>query len=387
LATFFSHLECSVPCGVGPYDPRQVHQRCTCGAPLLARYDLTAVRRIPRSAVAGREASMWRYRELMPLLQSAAKGVDLPISLGEGWTPLIRARRLGSAVGLKRVYLKDEARNPTGSWKARGLSAAITRAMHLGAKEVVLGGGVRAGEAAGAYAARAGLKAQLRVSHRETPDAVTPLAAYGASVRSLEESVDELAVTASAEARANGWVDLSTGAEPYRLEGQKTLGFEIAEQLGWEVPDWILCPSGSGATIAGLAKAFLEMAALGWIDPVRRPHLVAVQAAGCAPLVRAVAAGSPTSENWTSAQTRAAELAIAAPALDRLALRAIRETGGTAIGAGDREMSQEADLVAGLEGISAPLGTGAAVHALRVLAAEGRIKPHDTIVIINPAGR
>jgi threonine synthase len=384
LAAFFSHLECSTPCGRGPSDPRHIHQRCACGAPLLARYDLTAARRIPRSVLADRDATMWRYREVLPLLQSATKGLDLPVTLGEGWTPLVRARRLGAAVGLKRVYLKDEGRNPTGSWKARGSSAALTRALHLGVKHVALAAHPRAADATAAYAARAGVTAHIWMAASTRSAARPDPAVYGADIRASDEPLDALSEAAAVKASASEWYDVTPGAEPYRLEGQKTIGYELAEQLGWEVPDWVVCPSASGTTLAALGKAFLEMAALGWIDPVRRPHLVAVQAAGCAPLVRAFASGASRAEPWSEVQTRTIELAVARAALADLALKAIKDTGGTAIAAGDLEMARESAVLATVEGILASAGAGAALHALRVLVSEGRIKPHDTVVLLNP---
>jgi threonine synthase len=383
LGTFFSHLECSVPCGAGPYDPRQVHQRCTCGAPLLARYDLTAAKRWPKSSLAGRDASMWRYREILPLLQSS-RGLDPVVSLGEGWTPLLRARRLGSTLGLRRVYIKDESLNPTGSWKARGASAATTRALHLGIRSVVAAVAGHAAPAVAAYAARAAVGAHVIVPADAASSLAKAAELYGATVTrsagGLPEAEEAAAVTKE--------YDLSALREPYRIEGLKTIGYELAEQLGWELPDWILCPAGTGAALVGIWKAFVEMASLGWIDPVRRPHLVAVQAAGCAPVVRAVAASADHIEPWAldAVRTTADDLRVPVPAAATLVLRAIRESGGTASGVGDVEMQAEVKTLATLEGLAASPGGGAALHALRVLAGEGRIKPHDTVVIVNPAG-
>ena len=384
MGAFFSHLECSIPCGAGPSDPRHVHQRCVCGAPLLARYDLTAAKRWPRSTLGGREASMWRYRDLLPLLQSS-RGLDPPVTLGEGWTPLLRARRLGSTLGLKRLYLKDESLNPTGSWKARGMATLFTRALHLGVKRVGVTGDGRLAHAAAAYAARAAIELNVVLSdtdHMPGADVVASL--HGAKVSTIEGSAEEAERHLARQVADQGWFDASAGAEPYRLEGQKTIGYEVAEQLGWQIPDWIVCPAATGVTLVGLAKAFVEMAALGWIDPVRRPHLVAVQAAGCAPLVRAFGAGAPDVERWTALRTAANDLRVLQPPAGALALKAIKESGGTATGVGDVEMAKEVRLIASLEGLSPAPGAGAAMHAVRVLASEGRIKPHDTVVVINP---
>jgi threonine synthase len=327
---------------------------------------------------------MWRYREVLPLLQSS-KGLDLPVSLAEGWTPLVRARRLGGQLGLRRLYFKDEGQGPSASWKARGASAAVTRALHLGAQTLCLATSGRAARATAAYAARAALTLRVFVPKDEHLAATTEDASsYGATVTPFEGTLESAERHVATLARSEGWYDCSAGAEPYRLEGQKTIGYELAEQLAWEVPDWILCPAGTGTTLSGLAKAFVEMAALGWIDPVRRPHLVAVQATGCAPLVRAAGTGQERIEPWTAIGTSIPDLRVAVPSAAGLALRAIRDTAGSAIGAGDLEIEREVRTTMQIEGISAAPGAGAALHAVRVLVSEGRIKPHDTVVIVNP---
>lgn len=386
MATFFSHLECAVPCGVGPYDPRQAHHRCVCGAPLLARYDLTSARRWPKSTLAGRDASMWRYREILPLLQSA-KGLDAVVTLGEGWTPLLRARRLGASLGLRRLYIKDEGLNPTGSFKARGFSAAITRALHAGAKTLTVAGSGQTAASASAYAGRAALPIRAFVPKDGRASLSAAAELHGADVVRIDGGLADALRAAADEATEPRAYDVSALQEPYRIEGHKTIGYEIAEQLGWELPDWIICAAGSGAGFAGIWKAFTEMASLGWIDPVRRPHMVAVQPAGCAPIVRAVASGADAAEAWTADAVRTSvdELRVPTPAGAALVLRAIRESGGSATGVGDTEMLAEMKTLARVEGVSAAPGAGAAVHALRVLAGEGRIKAHDTVVIVNPA--
>ncbi|MEO8480582.1 MAG: threonine synthase [Acidobacteriota bacterium] len=385
MATFFSHLECSVPCGAGPCDPRQIHHRCVCGAPLLARYDLTAAKRWPKSTLAGRESSMWRYREILPLLQST-KGIDPPVTLGEGWTPLLRARRLGSTLALRRLYIKDESLNPARSFKARGASAAVTRALHLGARTIVAASNGHAGIAIAAYGARAALSVRVFTPGDVKASFTAATALHGAEVTTVDGGSVDADRAAAAFAAENGGYDLSAFSEPYRLEGTKTVGYEIAEQLGWEVPDWIICPAASGTALVGLWKAFTEMASLGWIDPVRRPHIVAVQAAGCAPIVRTVGSGSDRVDAWESAaRTTADDLRVTEPAGGALVLRAIRESSGAAIGVGDAEMLAEMKMLARLEGVSAAPGGGATVHALRVLVSESRIKPHDTVVLVNPA--
>ncbi|MEO8071035.1 MAG: threonine synthase, partial [Acidobacteriota bacterium] len=380
-----SHLECSVPCGAGPYDPRQVHQVCACGAPLLARYDLTAAKKWTKASLAGREPSMWRYREIMPLVESD-KGVEAPVTIGEGWTPLLRARRIGRTLGLERLYIKDESQNPTNSCKVRGLSAASTRALHLGARMLSMPTAGNGGTALAACAARAGLEAKIFIPRDARVAFARECELYGAEVTQVDGTITDATTESAAQAAAHGWYDLAPFREPYRVEGKKTIAYEVAEQLAWQLPDWIIYPTGGGTGIVGLWKAFGEMAALGWIDPVRRPHLVAVQAAGCAPIVRAFASGAPRAAPWDQAQTIADDLRVSATLGDALVLKAVRESGGAAISVGDAEMMAGMRDLARVEGLSASPEGGATLHALRMLTAEARIKAHDTVVVVNTAG-
>jgi threonine synthase len=385
MASYFSHLECSVPCGAGPRDPRQVHHLCSCGAPLLARYDLTAARRWSRDSLAGREPTMWRYRELMPLIE-ARSGVEPPVSLGEGWTPLVHARRLGAALGLGRLYVKDESPNPTNSFKARGLSAAVTRAFYLGVKVLSVPTAGNAGNAMAAYAARAGLEAKVFMPRDVKAPFIRECELYGADVTLVDGLITDAGRVAAERGKAHGWYDVSTLKEPYRIEGKKTMGYEIAEQLGWELPDWIFYPTGGGTGMVGMWKAFAELSALGWIDPVRRPQMVTVQAAGCAPIVRAFAAGTEKAAPWENAHTIADGLRVPRAIGDFLVLRALRESGGAAVAVGDAEMVAGMKDLGRLEGISAAPEGGAALHALRVLVSEGRIKAQDRVVLFNTGG-
>jgi len=385
VPTYFSHLECSVPCGAGPGDPRQIHHLCSCGAPLLARYDLTAAKKWSKESLTGREPSMWRYRELMPLLESD-KGVDLPVTLGEGWTPLIRARRLGKKLGLDRLYVKDESLNPTQSFKARGLSAAVTRALHLGAKTLSIPTAGNAGNAMAAYAARAGMSAHVYMPKDVKAPFIRECELYGANVTLVDGLITDAGKIAAEEGKKHGRYDMSTLKEPYRIEGKKTMGYEIAEQLNWQLPDWILYPTGGGTGMVGMWKAFAEMSALGWIDQVRRPHMVTVQAAGCAPIVRAFGAGAEKAAPWEDAHTIADGLRVPKAIGDFLVLRAVRESGGAAVAVGDAEMVAGMRDLGKLEGISAAPEGGAALHALRVLMSDGRIKSNDTVVIFNTGG-
>ncbi|MEZ5316520.1 MAG: threonine synthase [Vicinamibacterales bacterium] len=384
-ASYFSHLECSVPCGAGPFDARQRHHLCPCGAPLLARYDLTAARKWSRDALAGREPNMWRYRELMPLFDTP-NGLERPITLGEGFTPLLRARRLGRSLGLDRLYIKDESLNPTNSFKARGLSAAVTRAAHLGAKVLSVPTAGNAGNALAAYASRAGLEAKVFMPRDVKRPFIRECELYGADVTLVDGLITDAGRIAAERGKSEGWYDVSTLKEPYRIEGKKTMGYELAEQLGWTLPDWVIYPTGGGTGMVGMWKAFAEMAALEWIDPIRRPHMVTVQAAGCAPIVRAFGAGAEKSTMWEDAHTVADGLRVPKAIGDFLVLRAVRESHGAAVSVGDAEMVQGMRDLGRLEGISAAPEGGAALHALRVLAGEGRIKAHDTVVVFNTGG-
>ena len=385
MPSYFSHLECSVPCGAPPRNPREIHHLCQCGAPLLARYDLTAAKRWSRESLASREASMWRYREVMPLLDGP-NGIEEPISLGEGWTPLIEAKRLGASLGLTRLLVKDESLNPTNSFKARGLSAAVTRAFHLGAKTLSVPTAGNAGNAMAAYAARAGLAAKVFMPRDVKKPFIRECELYGAEVTLVDGLITDAGKRAAELGSKLGWYDVSTLKEPYRIEGKKTMGYEVAEQLGWTLPDWIIYPTGGGTGMVGMWKAFAEMSALGWIDPVKRPHMVTVQAAGCAPIIKAYTAGTEKSEMWQNAATVADGLRVPKAIGDFLVLRAVRESEGAAVAVSDADMVAAMKELGRLEGISAAPEGGAALHALRVLIAEGRVTPNDTVVVFNTGG-
>src|SRR5262245_52721497 len=236
---------------------------------------------------------MWRYREVLPLFDD-----ESPVSLGEGWTPLLHARRLGEAIGLDRLLVKDEALNPTNSFKARGLSAAVTRARYLGARVLSVPTAGNAGNALAAYAASAGLAAKVFMPRDVKTPFIRECELYGAEVTLVDGLITDAGRVAAERGRGAGWYDVSTLKEPYRIEGKKMMGYEIAEQLGWELPDWIIYPTGGGTGMVGMWKAFAEMSAMGWIDPVRRPHMVTVQAAGCAPIVRAFGSGAEKAAPW-----------------------------------------------------------------------------------------
>ncbi len=380
--SYFTHLECSVPCGAGAYDPRVEQHLCVCGAPLLARYDLSAAAgALKRELLAGRTSDMWRYRELMPL----ADGEE-PVTLGEGWTPLIHARRIGDELGLPRLFVKDESLNPTNSFKARGLSAAVTKALHLGAKVLSVPSAGNAANAMAAYAAAAGLESRAFMPRDVKVPFIRECELYGARVELVDGLITDAGRVAAEQGKTHGWYDLSTLQEPYRIEGKKTMAYEIGEQLDWQFPDWIIYPTGGGTGMVGMWKAFEELERIGWKTTGRRPRMVSVQAEQCAPIVRAFQDGSERSHLWENARTVADGLRVPKAIGDFLVLRAVRESGGTAIAVSDDDMVSEMRELGSKEGISAAPEGGAALGALRVLLREGHVRPADTVVIFNTGG-
>ena len=379
--SFFSHLECSVPCGAPDFDPHLEQHLCTCGAPLLARYDLPAAKTWQKSSVAGRPATMWRYRELMPLFDA-----EQPLTLGEGWTPLVHARRLGSDIGLSRLFIKDESLNPTNSFKARGLSAAVTRASYLGARALSVPSAGNAANALAAYAAAAGIPSHVFMPRDVKVPFIRECELYGAEVTLVDGLITDAGRVAAERGRVLGWYDVSTLKEPYRIEGKKTMAYELGEQLDWHFPDWIIYPTGGGTGMIGMWKAFEEMEAIGWKSSGRRPRMVSVQAAGCAPIVQAFESGAERSELWKDARTVAYGIRVPKALGDFLVLRAVRESGGTALSVSDAEMVHGMLELGAREGISAAPEGGAALQAARVLRAEGRIKPDETVVVFNTGG-
>jgi threonine synthase len=379
--SFFSHLECSAPCGAAFYDPRVEQHLCTCGAPLLARYDLQAAHVWSRDSLQGRAANMWRYRELMPLFD----GED-PITLGEGWTPLLHAKRLGASLGMERLFVKDESLNPTNSFKARGLAAAVTRAAHLGAKNLSVPSAGNAANAMAAYAAAAGIPAHVFMPKDVKVPFVRECELYGAHVTLVDGLITDAGRIAAEKGRPLGWYDLSTLKEPYRIEGKKTMAYELGEQMDWTFPDWIIYPTGGGTGMVGMWKAFEEMERIGWKAAGKRPRMVTVQAEHCAPIVRAFDAGAERSEMWQGARTIADGLRVPKAVGDFLVLRAIRESNGAAIAATDAEMVAGMREMGRAEGISAAPEGGATLQALKVLLADGRAKPSDSVVLFNTGG-
>ncbi|MBI3405355.1 MAG: threonine synthase [Acidobacteria bacterium] len=371
--TTITHLECS-KCGAKlAHDKLQ--NLCACGGPLLARYDLArAAKTMTRAAIQTRPATMWRYAEVMPS--------DHPVSLGEGMTPLVHAKRLGTKLGLSRLFIKDEGLNPTGSFKARGLSAAVSRARELGAKALAIPTAGNAGGALAGYAAAAGIPCVI-VMPADTPSAnVMECKAFGADVRKLNGLISDCGKYVSENKDKEGWFDVSTLKEPYRIEGKKTMGYELWEQFEGKLPDVIVYPTGGGVGLIGMWKAFAEMQEMGWIGK-ERPRMVVAQASGCAPIVRAYEQGKETSEFWDGAATVASGLRVPKALGDFLVLRAVKESNGIAVSASDNEMMEAARALAADEGMFvAPEGAANVVVAHK-LARRGWLKPDETIVLFN----
>jgi len=324
---------------------------------------------------------MWRYRELLPLFDG-----ESPVTLGEGFTPLFHARALGATIGLGQLYIKDESLNPTNSFKARGQSAAITRAKYLGAKTIALPTAGNAGNAAAAYSAAAGLACEVFIPKDAKQPFVDECRLYGANVTLVDGLITDAGRIAAEKGGPLGWYDVSTLKEPYRIEGKKTMAYELAEQLDWEWPDWIVYPTGGGTGMVGMWKAFDEIEHLGWVKRGRRPRMVSVQAENCAPIVRAFAQGTARAEPWENASTLADGLRVPRAIGDFLILRAVRESGGSALAVADREMVTGMLAIGRHAGVSAAPEGGAAFVAIQRLAASGQIKPNDRVVLFNTGG-
>lgn len=371
-------LECSA-CGK-KYDAEVEQHLCTCGKPLLARYDLRhAASTLTLEALKDGPRTLWRYAEVLPN--------DPPVSLGEGMTPLIHAKRLGAAMPcgtgyLENLYVKDEGLNPTGSFKARGMTAAVTRAKSLGVRALAAPTAGNAGGALAAYAAAAGIPAVI-VMPADTPSAnVTECQAFGAKVVKLNGLISDCGKYVAEHKDREGWYDVSTLKEPYRVEGKKTMGYELWEQFGGKLPQVIFYPTGGGVGLIGMCKAFDELQEMGWIGS-ERPRMVAVQAEGCAPIVKAWEAHQSSAQFFPNAATIASGLRVPGPLGDQLILSMLRKTNGTAIAVTDKEMLDAGRELAKLEGIFAAPEGAATVVAARILAAAGWIKPHETVVLFN----
>jgi threonine synthase len=320
---------------------------------------------------------MWRYRELLPVGDPRHR-----LTLGEGWTPLVHATRLGPELGFETLYVKDESLNPTGSFKARGLGMAVSRASEMGVKAVSIPSAGNAGGAMAAYAALGGMEAHVYMPTDVPKPFVAECQALGARVTLVEGLITDCGRRAAREGRDRGWFDMSTLKEPYRLEGKKTMGYELAEQLAWTLPDVIIYPTGGGTGLIGMWKAFAEMEALGWIG-AQRPRMVTVQSKGCAPMVKAFHEGNEFADPWPDAATLADGLRVPAAVGDFLILRALRESNGTAISVSDQEMMDDARLLGRTQGMFTCPEGAAPLAAFRHLRREGWIRDGETVVLFN----
>ena len=371
-----THLECT---GTGErYDSEQLIGLSKAGKPLFARYDLDAIKgRFTPEAVATRRADLWRYEEVLPVRDPACQ-----VALGEGWTPLLDAPRTADRLGVQRVWVKDEGQNPTGSFKARGLGLAVSRALELGAEELALPSAGNAGSAAAAYGAAAGIPVHVVVPADTPAPILEEIAALGADLQLLDGLITDCGKVVRKGVEEHGWFDLSTLKEPYRVEGKKTMGYEIFEQLGGRLPDAIVYPTGGGTGLIGMWKAFDEMEQLGWIGS-GRPKMFTVQAAGCAPMVRAWESGAEYAEMWQGATTYASGLRVPGAVGDFLILRALRESGGGAAAVPDHLMREWVYKLGADTGIFAAPEGGATAAALPILKGKGLISESDEVVLFN----
>ncbi|MGI5213732.1 threonine synthase [Plantactinospora sp. CA-290183] len=379
---YLTHLACP-RCGAR-HDAHRPQNLCSCGSPLLARYDLDAVRRAVRpDDLAGRPADLWRYRELLPVADDANV-----TTFGEGWTPMLPAPRYGERIGVPGLLVKDEGLVPTGSFKARGAAVGVSRARELGIRRVGMPTNGNAGAAWATYAARAGLRATVAMPLGAPTITRRECVAAGADLHLIDGLISDAGryvarlIAESAGSPGEGIFDVGTLREPYRLEGKKTMGYEIVEQLGWQVPDVILYPTGGGVGLIGIHKALHEMRELGWIGATF-PRLVAVQSTGCAPIVRAFGGGATRAEPWADAWTVAFGINVPAPLGDELILDALRDTSGTAVAVDDEAILADLREFGALEGLLLCPEGAACLTAARRLRAGGWIRADERVVVLN----
>ncbi len=372
-----THLECAA-CAT-QYPAGHVYNLCAkCGKPLLVRYDLSrAAKTLTKDSLKSRVSSMWRYREVMPVDSD-----DNIVTLGEGWTPLLRAERLGKSMDIPELYIKDESLNPTGSFKARGMSAAVSMAKELGVTKVAAPSAGNAAGALAAYGARAGMEVFLFMP-KDTPRAnIVESIELGANVTLIDGLITDCGAEVAKRKDVEGWFDVSTLKEPYRVEGKKTLGYELAEQFDWTLPDVIIYPTGGGTGLIGMWKAFDEMEEMGWIDS-KRPRMVTVQSEGCAPIVTAFEKGERFADMFPNAATVASGLRVPKAIGDFLILDAINASGGSAIAVSDAELIAAVREIGAAEGVFAAPEGGACLPALRTLLGRGEVQRDERVVLFN----
>lgn len=372
-----TNLYCSA-CGKS-YEPNKLYNVCTaCGKPLLVAYDLEkAAETLTKESLKQRVSSLWRYEEVLPV-----ENRENQLSLGEGWTPLHKAETLGARYGLKNLYIKDESANPTQSFKARGMAVAVSMAKELGVTKVAAPSAGNAAGALSAYAALAGMESHIFVP-MDTPKAcIIECWALGANVNLVDGLITDCGKIVADRKEQEGWFDVSTLKEPYRAEGKKTMGYELAEQMNWELPDVVLYPTGGGTGLIGMWKAFDEMEKMGWIDS-RRPRMVSVQANGCAPIVRAFHEGATHAAEFENAHTVASGLRVPKAIGDFIMLDLLRESGGTAVAVSDEDLVKDAREIGASEGIFAAPEGGALLSALKKMLETGEIDKDERIILFN----
>lgn len=372
-----THLECAL-CGLRHEAQRLLNLCQECGKPLLVRYDLDqAQKSLTRESLPQRRPDLWRYREVLPVADDSNI-----VSLGEGLTSLLEAKRLGERIGIRSLLIKDESQNPTQSFKARGMTTAVSMAKELGVKKLAVPSAGNAAGALAAYAARAGLECFIFMP-KDTPRAnVVECEQTGAHVTLMDGLITDCGAEVARRKESEGWFDVSTLKEPYRVEGKKTLGYELAEQMNWELPDVIVYPTGGGTGLIGMWKAFDEMEEMGWIGK-KRPRMVTVQAAGCAPIVNAFKEGKRFADEFPNAATVASGLRVPRAIGDFLILDAIRQSGGTAVSVTDEELIEATREIGSTEGVFCAPEGAACLPALRKLMSEGLVSNDDTVVLFN----
>jgi threonine synthase len=374
LISHISHLEC--PQCRKKYSPESASTYCVCGSPLFAFYDLVGVREdLAKNEFPSNLNSMWRYSQLLPV-----KSPTCVVSLGEGWTPLLLSRGIGKHIGLRMLRIKDEAQNPTLSFKDRGLCAAVSRHFELGAKAFALPSAGNAAVSTSAYAAAAGLESNIFMPDDTPEPFFQQCELFGAKTTRVEGNISDAGKVMMEQ--KGEWTDLSTTKEPYRVEGKKTLGFEISEQMSWSVPDAIICPTGGGTAIIGIWKAFDELEAIGLIGS-ERPRMYAAQSGGCAPIVRAIEKGDDDIEAWVNGETEALGLRVPSPFAGRLILHAIRNSGGSAVAVAEQEIEPTRRTAAKLEGLDICPETAVGICGLRNLIESGSIDYDEDVVLLN----
>ena len=373
---YVTHLECSKTGKT--YEPNKLYNLSEAGKPLLVRYDLKkAAQTLTKESLKDRVSSLWRYREVLPVVRD-----ENIVSLGEGWTPMLHAKRLGAQFGFPELFIKDEGPNPTGSFKARGQTAAISMAKELGVKKVAIPTAGNAGGAMSAYAAAAGMEAYVFMP-RDTPAANRiECQQLGAEVTLIDGLITDCGAEVAKRKEAEGWFDVSTLKEPYRIEGKKTMGYELAEQFNWELPDVILYPTGGGTGLVGMWKAFDEMEEMGWIGS-KRPKMYSIQAAGCAPIVRAFDNGWDEAPEFENAHTAASGLRVPRAIGDFIMLDILRRSGGGAVAVTDEEMIADTKVVGAAEGLFCAPEGAACFSGLKKLLASGQVSAGERIVLFN----